>query len=777
VASSPGIRTFSPILLALAALTLLFPGTLEAKTLLKANTVEITPDKTVARGDVHFSHPDWSVNCDYLLVKKGDKIDRLSAKGNVNLRYNELSVKSDRLTGRFGKEDSSEPTELKFFQASGEFKGLGFRGAELELETDDGEIQNFTLTGDVELSVEKNSKLKGDRASLSRTKEGWDLEVFGNVEYESDSGLIGAERMSGQTEAGSEKDRVRITKLTGDSVTGQVGLESRNGKGPGLRFNSESASFKFGTSAILNRAELSDSTFSSCEPCRIGGGCAYSITSSKVSLIDREFVLAESARLNAFGLPIWWSPLYFLTTKDVGLPDRPYFPRVGYSINEGLSLRGAVPVFIDRHNFGNVVVDYFSREAGLGLGIDYYSGGSDLTGLAEIYGTYRLQGDNYFKLDAEFDSKLTDWLSFSTDIDYQRGTFRGSSHDQNEWSLSLGTEEQNPGWTVSAAREEKEETNKNTDEEITHTIERYPELSLSWEDPLKLPAKIGLNSSLGYYRENKTNWSRSRSGARGAFGGEFSLDHSLRNNFTLILDGKASLDQYYETEPGNFLTRAWGKVEPGVRIEGPGVMEVRFNHQVRTGRSPFTFDRIERMDRLTFDFKSSRPRISQTLGFYYDFVPDDGFSDISYTVNFSRYSLDQTIALDYGVSACFLKSISLKTTYAPGLFEVGISTGYDFSDESISETTFSLGFAGKKNQLGFKVLTEPPDRWLKEVSTEIYLTAFNNWSFSLNGKYDFQEGKVSSLSYSIHNTLQNCLKLGFRGDKSGVWFDVELVGF
>ncbi|MEF8799162.1 MAG: hypothetical protein V5A79_07085 [Candidatus Bipolaricaulota bacterium] len=777
MASSPGIRSFSLILLILGALTLLFPSTLKAKTLLKANTVEVTPDKTVARGNVHFSHPDWSVYCDYLLIKKGDETDQLSAEGNVNLSYDELSVKSERLTGRLGKEDSSEPTELKFFQASGELEGLGFRGAELELKTDDGEIQNFTLTGDVELSVEENSKLKGDRATLSRVKEGWDLEVSGNAEYESDSGLVGAEQMNGQIEAGFEKDRVRITKLTGDSVTGQVELEGPDGKGPGLRFDSESANFEFGTSAILNRAELSNSTFSSCEPCRIGGGCAYSITANDVSLIDREFVLAESASLNAFGLPIWWSPLYFLTTRDVGLPDRPYFPRVGYSANEGLSLRGAVPVFIDRHNFGNVVVDYFSREAGLGLGIDYYSGGSDLTGLAEIYGAYRLRGDNYFKLDAEFDSKLTDWLAFKTDIDYQRGTFQGSSYDQNEWSLSLGTEEQNPGWSVTAAREEKEETNKNMDEEITHTIERYPELSLSWEDPLELPAKTGLNSSLGYYRENKTNWSRSRSGARGAFGGELSLHHSLLNNFTLILDGKASLNQYYETEPGNFLTRAWGKVEPGVRIEGPGIVEVRFNHQVRTGRSPFTFDRIERMDRLTFDFKSSRPGISQTLGFYYDFVPDDGFSDISYTVNFSRYSLDQTVTLDYDTSAGFLKSVAGKSVFSPGPFEVGFSTGYDFSDESISETTFSLGFARGKNQLGFKVLTEPPDRWLKEVSTEINLTAFDNWSFSLNGKYDFQKGKVSGLSYSIHNTLQNCVKLGFRGDKSGVWFDVELVGF
>ncbi|MBS3765952.1 hypothetical protein KGY71_05465 [Candidatus Bipolaricaulota bacterium] len=775
--SSPEIRISCLTLLILGALTLLFPGAPEAETVLKADTVEVTPNKTVARGDVQFTHPDWSVNCDYLLIKKEDRIDRISAEENVRLSYGELSFKSDRLTGRLDKEDSSELLGLKLLQASGEFEGLGFRGEELGLETDDGEIKNLTLTGDVELSVEGDSSLRGDRVSLNRVNEGWDLEVSGNVESKTDSSAVRAERMSGQIEAGSENGGTQITRLTGDSVTGRLELEGGNGKGPELRFNAESASFEFRTSSTLNRAELSDSSFSSCKRCRVGGGCAYSITATNSSLIDREFVLAESARLNAFGLPIWWSPLYFFTAKDVGLPERPYFPRVGYSSNEGISLRGAVPVFIDRNNFGNLVVDYFSRGTGLGLGIDYYSGGADLTGLAEIYGTFRLREDNYLKLDTTFDSRLTDWLAFSTDINYQRGTFQGSSYDQNEWTLSLGAEEQNPGWKATATREEKEETNGNTDEEITHTIEKYPELSLNWEEPLELPAKIELNSSLGYYRENKTSWSQIRSGARGALGGKFSLARSLRSNFTLILDGKASLDQYYETEPGNFLTRAWGKVEPGVRIEGPGVMEVRFNHQARMGRSPFAFDRIERMDRLTFDFKSSRPGINQTLGFYYDFVPDDGFSDISYTVNLSRYSLDQTIALDYGVSAGFLKSISSKTTYAPGSFEVGISTGYDFSDESISETILNLGFAGEENQLGFKVVTEPPDRLLKEISTEMDLTAFDNWTFSLTGKYDFQKGEVSSLSYSIHHTLQDCLKLGLRGNKSGIWFDVELVGF
>ncbi|MBS3793083.1 hypothetical protein KGY77_10635 [Candidatus Bipolaricaulota bacterium] len=777
--SSPGTRHFVlTTLVVFTSIILLFTKNPAGKTQLEADRLEITQKQTVARGNVQLTHPDWSVKSDYLLIEKGKEIDTITAEGDVWLSYGEFTVNSDRLSGSLTTGDPSKLRELKLFAVQGESNSLLFQGEELTLETREGEINRVKVEGKAELSTGENSRISGDKILLSRAEEDWNLEVTGEANYAGDPGKFRAEGMRASIETDSKSNAARVSRLTAESTAGWLELKKANEKDKQLQIEAGPTTVDFGPSSNLAKAQFTDGTFTTCERCQVNAGCAYSITASHTSLVEGELILARSARLNTFGLPIWWAPLYLITVKNVGLPERPYFPQVGYSWEDGLSLSGAVPVYLDKNHFGSFVVDYFSRPGGLGLGVDFYSGGSDFAGLAEIYGSYRLQGTNYLKAEWDLDWKLRDWLSLKTEVDYQKGEFRGTEYDKNQWRLEVFPEEWNPTWNLTAARVEKEETDEDVDETITHVIERYPEISFTWQDPVSwVTFRTELNSGLGYFRENKSHWSQIRSAWRGELGGKFSEGFTLTDQFSLTLNGEGKVNQYFEREADDSSTRVWGNLRPGLRVKGPGILSVSFNHQVKVGQSPFNFDSVERLDRVAFDFQSHQGGINQSLNFHYDFVPDDGFSDIKYTLDFSWFSVDQTIGLTYDAAAGFLESVRGKSSYSWNSFRTSLSTGYNFADESISETTLSLGFAGAENQLEFKVVSEPPDRWLKEVSTEIDLTAFDNWSFSLNGKYDFQKGKVSGLSYSIHNTLQNCVKLGFRGDKSGVWFDVELVGF
>ncbi|MFB6214481.1 MAG: hypothetical protein ABEI54_01300, partial [Candidatus Bipolaricaulia bacterium] len=364
-------------------------------------------------------------------------------------------------------------------------------------------------------------------------------------------------------------------------------LEGSKGEAREIKVLGKSAAFEFDSSSELSRADFEGSSFSTCEGCRCGGGCAYSVSATRTSLIEGDFVLARYAKLRSFGIPVGWSPLYFLTLKDVGLPERPYFPEIGYSSEDGLSLSGAFPVFHDKNHFGNVVLDYFSRGQGLGLGLDYYSGGETVTGIGEIYGIYRVFGDNFYKLDGGFDLNPPDWMEISTNFAVQQGVYRGTNYDQNEWSLSLAGGNSALTWNALVSRTEKSED----DEETEHAIERLPEISLSREGTLEnLPLKYGLRTSLGYYREHKTAWSAVRSGGRGEIGGNFRVKAPPMGPFALSLKGEGRVNPYFLGRGDGLTTRTWWDLEPRLKVEGPGTLNVRFVHRDGVGESQFDFD-------------------------------------------------------------------------------------------------------------------------------------------------------------------------------------------
>ncbi|MBS3765220.1 hypothetical protein KGY71_01740 [Candidatus Bipolaricaulota bacterium] len=846
-----------------------------AETRLEADRLVISAETTVAEGNVRLTRPEWSLNSDYLELNEKDDTDGLNARGNVRVKSEEFSIRTERLTGKLPEEETGEPLELTLFKADGKSNSVSFSGekiglgiekgelvsltilsnAELSLSEDsslegndirakkvesgwdfeatgepkyesdstklwaetitgtaftetedarqgrsstsqeaiakgnvrltrpgwslnsdylelkgDGEPQELSAEGAVRVTFGKNSYLSGDEASLSKVEEGWNLEVSENTEFERKTTRLSADRIAGRISSSTE-DEIKLSNITAEGISGRIELTGTGGEAEKVQVLGETATLEFDSSSGLSRANFDRGSFTTCEGCQCDGGCAYSISADRTSLIEGDFVLARNANLKSFGIPVGWSPLYFLTLKDVGLPKRPYFPELGYSSEDGLSLSGAFPVFLDKNHFGNVLLDYFSRHQGLGLGLDYYSGGNTIIGVGEIYGVYRAFGDNFYKLDGAFEVNPADWIRISTDLAIEQGEFRGGDYDQNEWSLGLAGRDYGLNWKALVSRTENEE-------ETDHAIERLPEFSLSREEALEnLPLKYGLRTSIGYYRENKGDWSTVRSGGRGEIGGDFRVNAPQIGPFDLSLKGEGRVNPYYMESGEEISTRAWANLEPGLKIEGPGTLDLRFVHQEGFGETPFEFDAVERRDRFTLNYESSQGIFDQSLSFHYDFVPYDGFSNAKYRISFRKDSLDQKFTVNYEISEASLSSIKTESTYSIEEFEFNLSSGYNFNEDSISETTLGLKFSSERTTGGIQLKSDPLETWLKKVSGELDLEFFNSWSLSLEGEYDVQEGKLSSLSYSLHKALQNCLKVGITGSKSGFWFDVELVDF
>ncbi len=659
-----------------------------------------------AEGDVQFLRPNWSLNTDFLELKKGGGMEKLSAEG------------------------------------------------------------------DTKIDLGDNSSLSGGKLEIEKSERGWDFEISENSELRGETTSLQAETIAGTLSTDTEGDP-EVSGLTARGIAGRIELADGKGERRKIQFLGKSADLDFDGSSTLSRVDLSESSFSSCEGCQCNG-CAYSVSADRTTLIDRELVLARSATLKSFGIPINWSPLFFLPLKDVGLPRRPYFPRVGYASEEGVTLSGAFPVYFDKNHYGNVLVDYFSRQQGLGLGVDYYSGSGPITGVGEIYGTYRFFGESFFRVDGTFSADSLDRVEITTDLEIEQGPFRGTNYDQNEWSLILSGNTNGPSWKALVSRTEKPENEEKTE----HIIKKLPEISLSREKSLELLSlSYGLRTSLGYYREDKTDWSAVRSGGRGKIGGNLNIEPPSLGSLTFSFEGEGWGNPYYLEQGEGVTTRAWMNLEPELAVEGPGTLSLQFIHRDVFGESPFDFDRVERRDQFNFDYESSLENINQNLSFHYDFVPDDGFSNARYEVGFSRKSLDQKFTVNYDISGTTLSSIKTNSTYSRGKFELNLSSGYNFAGSSITQSMFGLEFSSESAVAGIRLKSIPFETWLEKVSGKLELEFLDSWSLSLKGKYDIQAGKLDLLSYTLHHTIQNCLTVGITGTKSEFWFDMELVGF
>ncbi len=766
--------TLSLLLIILTTL-LFYPVKPSSGATLEADQLEISEGKTVARGNVRLSGSGWSLRSEHLVLKTGEEKTRITASRDVEIDSGSFSAGGESLDLIVS---AQELKSAELSQGKGKSGPLNFYGEAISIVFGNDRVKTLTIEGNARLRSERGLYLAGDRIELEGRESGWNLASSGRVTYRKGETEFQANEISGIIAIDQEDQRTSLRTLTAVSPKGKLPVVAGKGARRLLRVQGEKATLEFDPSGNPVRWNFNDSTFSTCE-CKGGfEGCAYSISAKKTTLIKDEIVLSRSARLKTFGFTAGASPVYYFPLKAVQLPKRSYIPRVSFSTDRGISIGGAFPIYLNRNNFGNLVLDYYNRNRAIGLGLDFYSEGDNFSGRGELYGKYGFVGENYLKVDATVDSNPTGWFELNADIDYRNGALAGRTFDENSWTLSLSSSKDNPSWAAKLDRVEKKETEDQNENSIKHVIERTPEFSFTWEDPVKSsPVEHEFYTSYGFYRENRSNWSNFRTGARGNLGGNFSLDRTLFELLSLSFRGKAGVSQYFQPASGDFTTRARIGLQPGIKLTGPGKLTAKFIHRGKIGSSPFRFDRVEALDRLSLELSSSQKEISQNLNFHYDFHPDPGFSDLIYELNYGGNNLDQTFRLKHDLTAGSPKSIETETSYTWDLFSADFSTEYDFSSGSLSKTKLGFRYGGKTNEAGIELKGTPPRDWLETISLEADLKIFEDWSITFSGDYDIKGKGITDLSYSLRKDLQNCLEVGISGDLSGIRFGVGLTGF
>lgn len=751
------------------------PG-ITGKTRLEADQLEITPERTVARGNVNLSREGFTLNCKYLRMERGEGKRKLTAEGEVELTAGGAKIEASSLTGELpGGEGGHSILELS--GGSGNFDNFNFEGKKIVLELTGDELSRISLKKDATLSPNERTTLRAEEINLTRADKGWELLARGSARYSGRDTNLRGEKLTGRIESGGGKEG-QLKEITVEKLSGETIPANQNGDSGSFSFTGERGDFLFEGPEELTEFRLTKGSFTSCNFRRGEETPAYSLESERLSLLPGDFLVAETAEIKSFGLPVWRSPNYFIPLGDLELPSRSYFPRVGFSGSEGLTFEGAVPVYLNRRNFGNVIADYSTGQKTIGLGLDYFSGGKSFTGVAKLYGKIRSGESNYLGLEAEFDGGPESWPDLTGALDFRRGPLQGEDYDRNEWRLNLTGIDELPGWSSTIARSEVSASVNNSSDTTKRAITRLPEIGYEKEDVLPdLPGQNNFSGKFGYYRERETSWLDDRSATRVDLRGNFSIDGSPLKWLDLSLSSSGRFDGYFFGEVNGLKTRTALDLTPKLELKGPGDLEIRFDHRAKLGNSPFIFDSINGFGKLSFTYEENWRGLYNRLDFHYDFVPSNGFSNLNYELEFQKGILAQEFGLAYDLNKAALEVLTASTGLSRDFGSLEVSTGYDFKTGSITETELGVEFTGARNGFNLQLVGNPPETLLEEISGGIDVTVLENWSISLTGEYDFQDDEISKLSYSVYNTLQNCLKVGVSGGLGGLWFNAELTGF
>ena len=772
-----GIRTYlaSFIAVILLAITFSVPGP-SAETVLEADRLEITPDKTLARGNVRFSRSGFVVSSKTLqLLNTGEKRN-LSASGEVTLTSGRVKVEATQLNGKMPEVNQGDRLRLRLDYGSGSIESVNFAAEKITITVKKGTVTDLKLEGEAKLDTTRETELAAERIKMVKRESSWELQAAGSVKYSGRRSQLSSDHLTGTLESRDREGSLQLKEVSAEKLSGQLSTGERKNDLAGFSFTGEAGRFTFDDSGELTEIELSESSLTSCEFCRGKEKPAYSFQARQTSLFPGEFLVTRSSKLESFGFPVWATPNYFVPLKDFGLPNRSYFPRTGFSAGGGLNFEGAVPFYLNRSNFGNLRADFSTKNRTIGVGLDYYSGGNVLNGVGELYGNVRNGEVNFLTAEAQLGYEPVKWLQFTGKVDYQEGPSQGEIYDRNEWSLSLNGPKES-SWSAVVSRVETEE-DSNSSNGSKRVLKKLPEVSYFLENLTgKHLPETRFGGKLGYYDEYKPNWVEQRTGFRGKLLGDFSLGSTPLDWLELSLTGLGRIDGYFtENNPGT-RTRLGFEFTPRLELKGPGNLTIKFEHRSGLGSSPFVFDRIEDRDRLSFSYRGASNNLNGELNFHYDFLPPDGISNLNYEMAFDIGPIDQEIGFKYDLSSGLAEEITTNTVLSHQYGRLELESGYDFSSRTINESELTLELARKDSSGSLKLTGPGTGNWVKELSTNLKVTALAAWTFQLGGKYDFQNNRLSEFSYSINKTLQNCLRIGISGTLDGLWFNTELTGF
>jgi LPS export ABC transporter permease LptF len=592
------------------------------------------------------------------------------------------------------------------------------------------------------------------------------------VEYE--QGSLHADQIALKPKIAGADVRERFEALM-KNFRGQARFVSAARNHETLRFQGEEALATFSSDGQIELLQITAGEITTCSCAEPISRSAYSIAAGSVRLEPNEYLLATNILLKAYGLPVFWAPLYFASLKEE--TKNPLLPDFGQLPDRGWYLRWRVPFVIDRENTGTLLIDYYTKlpEVGSGIELNY-----KLWGQQGQISVYRLVGRG--------ESWATDWthqaqlpLSMRLSVGTQARTGLLEQEVQRLFSRALLSASWGVvRWSLLWSQDRYLALPKpDSDEAVLYRfLEKAPELTLAltpWR-LFSLPLSVIVSTSWGRYREKKidtetldesSRWESVLGVQSQAVGTEF---------FTIQTSATYRLALY---EPHQLRREAYDlTVALSLRLL-PGLsLDTTYAYRRVVGQSPFSFDALELLHRVALRASWSTIPLKPTLWTGYD-LRASLFDPVRLALRQQLYGLEATIDLEYDLNdslwrrAALALSGSWDIPQAPAL-TMQLTTAYLFPTRSFEEFIVKLSWGAQRLGMSIDLNRFALIRFNIETSWQWG----TEWEFSLKGEYDLPTRRFTALQVGvIKKFCHACWQVGVYGDGRRIWLHAQITAF
>jgi LPS export ABC transporter permease LptF len=529
--------------------------------------------------------------------------------------------------------------------------------------------------------------------------------------------VLNAEEVEVELKEGKIRAKVLLARLSSEGELREAVLQDFSGEtrfsGPEkeetLLFSAQEGVATFEKGELV-RVEGKGVVFTTC-PCR--EGAPYLVFAEDFLLYPERWLFVRNLRVESFGYPVVWLPLYAARLGEEGVPFLPEFGRTGL----GWFLRWSIPWSLGEGTVGAVLLTWYP-EAGR---VD--------PGLQAIW----RNGSLFLTPERSF-------LRFQGELFGEKWQAQGRLDASG---LLLSASGKLRGWSVSLQA--------GLAEAPTGAYARLPELTLSRALPL-WGGELGLRVGFGRYREEGVEgW---RAGISGSW--EWSANFWA---FTFQFPLNFGVDQYPKSE------RLFLALNPSVSL---GNLSLWYQGQVGLGRSPFAFDATPAQSQVGISLRAAERNWSQGLSLGWDFLaslPSGRFSlkgpGFSADLSFQPIPFRVIRAKWERIWRGENWAVSLRGGFSGSFEDLLLRGSLDQEGWSL-EGGLRLGFPGLF-----------PKRLALSASGKLG----PEWSWAVFGEFDFLSMDFVQLELSVFHVFSGCLRVGLSLYLTGFRLSLDVPAF
>lgn len=557
---------------------------------------------------------------------------------------------------------------------------------------------------------------------------------------------------------------------------GQTSFQSATKREETLRFQGEEAQATFSPEGSLTLLEIKTGEITTCTCPEPIAQSAYSIAAGTVRLELNESVWATNILLKAYGLPIFWAPVYFASLKEE--TKNPLLPDFGQLPDRGWYLRWRVPFRIDKNNTGTVSIDYYSKLPEVGMGIEYNYGFWGQRGQISIY---RLVGRG--------ESWATDWthqaqLPLSTRLSVGLTSRTGllEQEAQRLFSRALLSATWGPvRWSALWSRDHYLALPESEETVLYRFLEKTPELTLAlvpWRLG-SLPLAVTFSVAWGRYREKKLDretldesrrWDTVIGLQTLALGSDLVRIQANTNYRLSLYEPQGSERRAYDLTVGVSL-------QPLPRVSADGTYSYRWV----LGQSPFSFDTLTLVHQITLRAAWAAVPFAPTLITGYN-VTLNRFDPLRISLRETLTGWETAIDLEYNLNDRLWTRAALTLNGAWDItlpqgdtspITAQLTTAFLFGTRTFEDTIIKLSWGAHRAGVNLDLNRFSLRRFNLETSWQ-----WGEWELSFKGEYDLAMRRFTALQFGIIKKFcKACWQVGFYSDSQRFWLQAQINAF